>query len=167
MRTRFYCRPKFGTDISTMVCFLFFKSCCHLGLTAALRPHVDVEEQSVRWKQPDTLTTRSILLAQRPWEARNWITSRLICSFRLTVGHSVTVPASGCATAGHPAFEMLCSFTNQVLAQLDLLRYWKGTSACKNDVDLLLKHLDEKQRHRTFLHSVRSSRSFPTNKQIS
>ena len=39
---------------------------------------------------------------------------------------------------------ILCSFTNQVLAQLDLLRYWKGTTAYKNDVYLLPKHLDEK-----------------------
>merc|ERR1712032_600065 len=30
----------------------------------------------------------------------------------------------GCAT-GHPSFVMSCSFTNQVLAQLDLLKNWK------------------------------------------
>merc|ERR1712216_650221 len=30
----------------------------------------------------------------------------------------------GCAT-GHPSFVMSCSFTNQTLAQLDLLRNWK------------------------------------------
>ena len=29
---------------------------------------------------------------------------------------------------------MLCSFTNQVLAQHDLSRYWKETKACKADV---------------------------------
>merc|ERR1711907_545799 len=36
----------------------------------------------------------------------------------------------GCAT-GHPSFVMSCSFTNQTLAQLDLLRNWKETDASK------------------------------------
>lgn len=64
-------------------------------------------------------------------------------------GHGVIVLASGrlcnlgCAT-GHPSFVMSCSFTNQVLAQLDLLKNWKETKAYKNDVYLLPKHLDEK-----------------------
>merc|ERR1712099_109412 len=49
----------------------------------------------------------------------------------------------GCAT-GHPSFVMSCSFTNQTLAQLDLLRNWKETKAYKNDVYLLPKELDEK-----------------------
>merc|ERR1712070_1214372 len=49
----------------------------------------------------------------------------------------------GCAT-GHPSFVMSCSFTNQTLAQLDLLKNWKETKAYKNDVYLLPKHLDEK-----------------------
>merc|ERR1711861_113902 len=52
----------------------------------------------------------------------------------------------GCAT-GHPSFVMSCSFTNQTLAQLDLLRNWKETDAAKkykNDVYLLPKELDEK-----------------------
>merc|ERR1712179_529882 len=54
-------------------------------------------------------------------------------------GHAVIVLASGrllnlgCAT-GHPSFVMSCSFTNQVLAQLDLLKNWKETKAYKNDV---------------------------------
>ena len=39
---------------------------------------------------------------------------------------------------------MSCSFTNQVLAQLDLVRNWKGDKAYKNDVYLLPKNLDEK-----------------------
>merc|ERR1719159_630079 len=34
----------------------------------------------------------------------------------------------GCAT-GHPSFVMSCSFTNQTLAQLDLLRNYKETDA--------------------------------------
>merc|ERR1711908_94008 len=52
----------------------------------------------------------------------------------------------GCAT-GHPSFVMSCSFTNQTLAQLDLLRNYKETDAAKkykNDVYLLPKNLDEK-----------------------
>merc|ERR1712170_260970 len=64
-------------------------------------------------------------------------------------GHGVIILASGrlvnlgCAT-GHPSFVMSCSFTNQVLSQLDLLKNWKETKAYKNDVYLLPKELDEK-----------------------
>merc|ERR1711871_1548531 len=64
-------------------------------------------------------------------------------------GNGVIVLASGrllnlgCAT-GHPSFVMSCSFTNQTLAQLDLLRNWKETKQYKNDVYLLPKALDEK-----------------------
>merc|ERR1712125_319101 len=64
-------------------------------------------------------------------------------------GHGVIVLASGrllnlgCAT-GHPSFVMSCSFTNQVLGQLDILKNWKETKAYKNDVYLLPKELDEK-----------------------
>jgi adenosylhomocysteinase len=46
----------------------------------------------------------------------------------------------GCAT-GHPSFVMSCSFTNQVLAQIEL--YTKGEQY-QNDVYILPKHLDEK-----------------------
>merc|ERR1712025_458853 len=62
-------------------------------------------------------------------------------------GHGVIVLASGrllnlgCAT-GHPSFVMSCSFTNQVLAQLDLLK--AKEKGYKNDVYLLPKALDEK-----------------------
>merc|ERR1711904_86095 len=64
-------------------------------------------------------------------------------------GHGVIILASGrlcnlgCAP-GHPSFVMSCSFTNQVLAQLDILKNWKETKAYKNDVYLLPKDLDEK-----------------------
>merc|ERR1712217_65975 len=67
-------------------------------------------------------------------------------------GNGIIVLASGrllnlgCAT-GHPSFVMSCSFTNQTLAQLDLLRNWKeadASSKYKNDVYLLPKDLDEK-----------------------
>ena len=46
----------------------------------------------------------------------------------------------GCAT-GHPSFVMSNSFTNQVLAQLEL---WNNTAAYGNEVYMLPKHLDEK-----------------------
>ena len=46
----------------------------------------------------------------------------------------------GCAT-GHPSFVMSNSFTNQVLAQLEL---WENTEKYDNKVYMLPKHLDEK-----------------------
>ena len=46
----------------------------------------------------------------------------------------------GCAT-GHPSFVMSASFTNQVLAQLEL---WENTDRYENNVYVLPKHLDEK-----------------------
>jgi adenosylhomocysteinase len=46
----------------------------------------------------------------------------------------------GCGT-GHPSFVMSNSFTNQVLAQLEL---WNNTDTYKNEVYMLPKHLDEK-----------------------
>merc|ERR1712178_521420 len=64
-------------------------------------------------------------------------------------GHGVIILASGrllrlgCAT-GHPSFVMSCSFTNQVLGQLDLLANWKQNKGYKNQVYLLPKNLDEK-----------------------
>merc|ERR1712209_154102 len=64
-------------------------------------------------------------------------------------GHGVIVLASGrllnlgCAT-GHPSFVMSCSFTNQVLAQLDILKNVKENKGYKNQVYLLPKELDEK-----------------------
>ena len=51
----------------------------------------------------------------------------------------------GCAT-GHPSFVMSNSFTNQVLAQLQL---WTNTSAYEKAVYTLPKYLDEKV---AFLH---------------
>ena len=63
-------------------------------------------------------------------------------------GKVVTVLAEGrlvnlgCAT-GHPSFVMSCSFTNQVMAQLELWNN-KATGKYKKQVYLLPKHLDEK-----------------------
>jgi len=63
-------------------------------------------------------------------------------------GHGVLILAEGrllnlgCAT-GHPSFVMSCSFTNQVVAQLEL---WNERNSKKyeNKVYVLPKHLDEK-----------------------
>jgi adenosylhomocysteinase len=61
-------------------------------------------------------------------------------------GHAVIVLAEGrlvnlgCAT-GHPSFVMSCSFTNQVLAQIELFTNLK---AYPLGVYVLPKHLDEK-----------------------
>ena len=64
-------------------------------------------------------------------------------------GHGVIILAQGrllnlgCAT-GHPSFVMSCSFTNQVLAQIDL---WENRDTNKYEngkVYLLPKELDEK-----------------------
>lgn len=46
----------------------------------------------------------------------------------------------GCAT-GHPSFVMSNSFTNQVMAQIEL---WQKPDEYKNEVYVLPKHLDEK-----------------------
>ncbi len=46
----------------------------------------------------------------------------------------------GCAT-GHPSFVMSNSFTNQVLAQIEL---WENSDNYENKVYMLPKHLDEK-----------------------
>src|SRR5690606_39267358 len=45
----------------------------------------------------------------------------------------------GCAT-GHPSFVMSCSFSNQVIAQMEL---WNNTEAYPLGVYVLPKHLDE------------------------
>ncbi len=63
-------------------------------------------------------------------------------------GHGIIVLAEGrllnlgCAT-GHPSFVMSCSFTNQVVAQLEL---WSERKSKKyeNKVYVLPKSLDEK-----------------------
>ena len=46
----------------------------------------------------------------------------------------------GCAT-GHPSFVMSNSFTNQMLAQIEL---WQHSDKYENKVYVLPKHLDEK-----------------------
>merc|ERR1719183_2216379 len=71
--------------------------------------------------------------------------------FEFPDGRGIIVLASGrllnlgCAT-GHPSFVMSCSFTNQTLAQLDLLNNRNGDAKKRygNQVYLLPKQLDEK-----------------------
>ena len=46
----------------------------------------------------------------------------------------------GCAT-GHPSFVMSASFTNQVIAQMEV---WNNGDNYQNEVYVLPKHLDEK-----------------------
>jgi adenosylhomocysteinase len=66
--------------------------------------------------------------------------------WRFEDGHQVIVLAEGrlvnlgCAT-GHPSFVMSCSFTNQVIAQIEL---FKNTENYPLGVYVLPKHLDEK-----------------------
>mgnify|MGYP000589692049 CR=1 FL=1 len=61
-------------------------------------------------------------------------------------GHGIIILADGrllnlgCAT-GHPSFVMSNSFTNQVLAQIEL---WTKGGEYDNKVYILPKHLDEK-----------------------
>ena len=61
-------------------------------------------------------------------------------------GHRIILLAEGrlvnlgCAT-GHPSFVMSNSFTNQVLAQIEL---WIRGDEYENEVYVLPKHLDEK-----------------------
>src|SRR5690606_33893177 len=61
-------------------------------------------------------------------------------------GHQIIVLAEGrlvnlgCAT-GHPSFVMSCSFSNQVIAQIEL---WTNTDKYALGVYVLPKHLDEK-----------------------
>ena len=65
---------------------------------------------------------------------------------RLPNGNSIILLAEGrlvnlgCAT-GHPSFVMSNSFTNQVLAQIEL---WQNGDEYDNEVYVLPKHLDEK-----------------------
>jgi adenosylhomocysteinase len=58
------------------------------------------------------------------------------CIYLLAEGRLVNL---GCGT-GHPSFVMSNSFTNQILAQLDL---WQNRDSYKPGVSRLPKHLDE------------------------
>ncbi len=66
--------------------------------------------------------------------------------YKLSNGNEIILLAEGrlvnlgCAT-GHPSFVMSNSFSNQVLAQIEL---WKNSDQYENQVYMLPKHLDEK-----------------------
>ena len=59
---------------------------------------------------------------------------------RITVLAEGRLVNLGCAT-GHPSFVMSASFTNQVIAQIEL---WQNPEKYENKVYVLPKHLDEK-----------------------
>ena len=59
---------------------------------------------------------------------------------RLTILAEGRLVNLGCAT-GHPSFVMSASFTNQVMAQIEL---WHNHANYNNEVYVLPKHLDEK-----------------------
>merc|ERR1712032_1797945 len=97
-----------------------------------------------------TSTTRSRWSSWRSSLASRWRTSSrrsiALCSpmgtaslFLLRVAFSTWD-----APQAIPPFVMSCSFTNQVLGQLDLFRNWKENKGYKNQVYLLPKDLDEK-----------------------
>jgi adenosylhomocysteinase len=70
----------------------------------------------------------------------------LVDQVKLSNGRTIIILAKGrlvnlgCAT-GHPSYVMSNSFTNQVLAQIDL---WENADKYENRLYLLPKHLDEK-----------------------
>lgn len=69
--------------------------------------------------------------------------------FEFPDGHGIIILAQGrlvnlgCAT-GHPSFVMSCSFTNQVLAQIELWKERETGKYKKGSVYILPKELDEK-----------------------
>ena len=80
-------------------------------------------------------------LKKYPWENIKPQVDQII----LPNGNRITLLAEGrlvnlgCAT-GHPSFVMSNSFTNQVLAQIEL---WRDADKYDNNVHVLPKHLDE------------------------
>ncbi len=83
------------------------------------------------------------------WLKKNAVRDEIkpqVDKFTLSDGKDIILLAEGrlvnlgCAT-GHPSFVMSNSFTNQVLAQIEL---WKNTDQYENKVYTLPKHLDEK-----------------------
>jgi adenosylhomocysteinase len=84
-------------------------------------------------------------LARWPGVSRHPVKAQ-VDAWEFPDGHSVIVLAEGrlvnlgCAT-GHPSFVMSTSFTNQVLAQIEL---WANSTAYPVGVHVLPRHLDEK-----------------------
>jgi len=97
---------------------------CNIG-------HFDNEIQVDRLYKATGVTRENI---KPQYDAFRFPTGRTI--YLLAEGRLVNL---GCAT-GHPSFVMSNSFTNQVLAQMDL---WKNRDTYKPGVTRLPKHLDE------------------------
>ena len=84
-------------------------------------PHEEVEERCVRWQRRTSHSEIDLAFSKR-LEGMKATTSSLRRTFR----------------------RPCCSSTYQVLAQHDFFRCWKETKACKTDLYLLPKQLDEK-----------------------
>ena len=97
---------------------------CNIG-------HFDIEID-VAWLNKNYGNTKDVI---RPQVDKYTIDGKDI--ILLAEGRLVNL---GCAT-GHPSFVMSNSFTNQVLAQLEL---WQHADKYENKVYVLPKHLDEK-----------------------
>ena len=85
--------------------------------------------------QADTLASRS-----RQASSGSFRLPR--CALRGRVGFRPTSEFG--VRHGHPPLHGVVFFTDQVLSQIDLLRYWMETTAYRNAVHLLPKELDEK-----------------------
>jgi len=118
-------------------------------VTATGNLHVITHEQMLRMKNESIVCNighfdNEIDIAsmrQYQWENIKPQVDQII----LPNGNRITLLAEGrlvnlgCAT-GHPSFVMSNSFTNQVLAQIEL---WQGGGKYDNSVHVLPKHLDE------------------------
>ena len=99
-------------------------------------PYEEIGEQCVLWKHcMDPLTTTPIWPAQRAWNAGKWTT---LCEIRLPCwSQSIRVdfrPLAKFYLRGHPSFEVSYSFPDQLLAQLDILRYWKVNEGLQENI---------------------------------
>merc|ERR1712032_549948 len=114
-------------------------------------PVEPVESPVAMMAAPTVCQTSTVLATLRSSSRRNMVCKHARCAVRLGNRRKVRgiiVLAEGrllnlgCAT-GHPSFVMSCSFTNQVVAQVDL---WENrdTNKYKRDVYTLPKELDEK-----------------------
>jgi S-adenosylhomocysteine hydrolase len=105
--------------------------CLHMTIqTAVLIETLMQLRTSVRWSSCNIFSTQDHAAAA--------IAARGIPVFAWKAkGRLVNL---GCAT-GHPSFVMSASFTNQVLAQIEL---WTNHGKYDNKVYVLPKHLDEK-----------------------
>ena len=85
---------------------------------------------------------------------------------RLTLRIRIARHDAPLAVANNIFLLMLCSFTNQVLAQLDVLKYWTESTAYKNDPTSCRYSSMRKRRICILLHLVRRLMFQHRNKQI-